>query len=72
MNTIKSPFGVTIEVDNALHNTYKITVQKNARVVSGGDGELYVESDIEEYRAAGFALHIFGGGGGTIFAGGNK
>jgi hypothetical protein len=66
---IKQPFRVTIEVDDAIHNTYKITVEENARVSDDGNGGFTVETDIHEYRSCGFALRIFGGGGGVVFEG---
>ena len=69
MNKIKQPFRVTIEVDDARFNTYKITVEENARVTDDGNGGFAIEKDTHEYRGSGFALRIFGGGGGVVFEG---
>ena len=69
MRKIKQPFRVTIEVDDARFNTYKITVEENARVRDDGNGGLALETDIHEYRSSGFALHITDGDGGVVFAG---
>lgn len=66
---IKQPFRVTIEVDDARFNTYKITVEENARASDDGNGGFVVETDIHEIRSSGFALRIFGGGGGVVFEG---
>lgn len=69
MRKIKQPFRVTIEVDDARFNTYKITVEENARVTDDGNGGFAIEKDIHEMRSSGFALRIFGGGGGVVFEG---
>lgn len=66
---IKQPFRVTIEVDDAIRNTYKITVEENARVSDDGNGGFAVETDIHEYRSCSFALRISDGDGGVVFAG---
>lgn len=66
---IKQPFRVTIEVDNAIHNTYKITVEENVRVSDVGNGGFALEKDTREYRSCGFALRISDGAGGVVFAG---
>ena len=69
MRKIKQPFRVTIEVDDARFNTYKITVEENARVTDDGNGGFNFEFDVHEYRSSGFALRISGGGGGVVFKG---
>lgn len=66
---IKQPFRVTIEVDDARFNTYKITVEENARVTDDGNGGFAVETESHEYRSSGFALRISDGDGGVVFAG---
>lgn len=69
MRKIKQPFRVTIEIDDARFNTYKITVEENARVSDDGNGGFAVETDIHEYIRCGFALRISCGGGGVVFVG---
>lgn len=66
MRKIKQPFRVTIEIDDARFNTYKITVEENARVSDDGNGGFAVETDIHEYRRCGFMLRITDGGGGVF------
>ncbi len=69
MRKIKQAFRVTIEIDDARFNTYKITVEENARVLDDGNGGFAFETDIHEYIKCGFALRISDGGGGVVFEG---
>lgn len=46
---IKQQFRVTIEVDDARFNTYKITIEENARVTDDGNGGFAIEKDTHEY-----------------------
>lgn len=66
---IKQQFRVTIEVDDARFNTYKITIEENARVTDDGNGGFAIEKDTHEYIRCGFALRISGGGVGVVFKG---
>lgn len=69
MKTIKNPFRITIEHDGKRFDTYKVTVEENARVVSDENGSLRVVTDLHAFVWCGFALRLMCGGGSTVFTG---
>lgn len=69
MKTIKNPFRITVEHDGKRFDTYKVTVEENARVVPDENGGLRVVTDLHAFVGGGFALRLMSGGGGTVFTG---
>lgn len=67
MKTIKNPFRITIEHDGKRFDTYKVTVEEKARVVSDENGGSRVVTDLHAFVGCRFALLLMRGGGGTVF-----
>ena len=67
MKTIKNPFRITIEHDGKRFDTYKVTVEEKARVVSDENGGSRVVTDLHAFVGCGFVLLLMRGGGSTVF-----